>query len=184
MAADPWIDQHLELIPEQGLILDLACGKGRHSHIALQRGYAVIALDRDISHFTDAAITPKNTPLELLQYNIETQAWPFPAEFFAGIVVCNYLHRPLFPQLIESLSSNGVLIYTTFAEGNQQFGKPTNPDFLLQTDELKLMLAPELEIIDFQQGPVEVPRPAVRQSIVARKSATKLRHSSNLSRWQ
>ncbi|MDG1462135.1 MAG: hypothetical protein P8R04_01080, partial [Gammaproteobacteria bacterium] len=74
-----------------------------------------------------------------------------------------------FPKLINSLSSNGILIYTTFAEGNQEFGKPANPDFLLRTGELKMMLEQELEVIHFEHGKVEIPHPAIRQSIVARK---------------
>jgi hypothetical protein len=85
---------------------------------------------------------------------------------YDGIVVTNYLHRPLFPVLAEALAPNGLLIYETFASGNERFGRPSNPDFLLRPGEL-LEAFGGLTVIAFEQGEVTLPRPAVIQRIAA-----------------
>ena len=85
---------------------------------------------------------------------------------YDGIVVTNYLHRPLFPVLAGALAPDGVLIYETFALGNERFGRPSNPDFLLRPGELLEVVA-ALTVIAFEQGEVAVPRPAVIQRIAA-----------------
>jgi hypothetical protein len=85
---------------------------------------------------------------------------------YDGIVVTNYLHRPLLPVLAEALAPGGVVIYETFAAGNERFGRPSNPDFLLHPGELLEAFA-ALTVIAFEQGELSLPRPAVIQRIAA-----------------
>jgi len=166
MTTDTWITQHIELLPDSGLMLDLACGKGRHTGLLLQRGFSVIAVDRDTKAISDSEFATHEN-LEILPYDLEAAPWPFPPGFFDGIVVCNYLHRPLLTALGNSLKDDGVLIYTTFAAGNEAFGKPSNPDYLLRENELSDQFNEGFDILDYFHG--ETPRPAIRQSIAVRK---------------
>ncbi|MET0267166.1 MAG: class I SAM-dependent methyltransferase [Duganella sp.] len=162
-----WVQRYAPLVPG-GEVLDLASGSGRHSRHMVTLGHAVVAVDHDVDALAQAAgpgIT--TTPI-----NLEEQgaAWPFGPQRFAGIVVTNYLHRPLFGAMLGSLAPNGVLIYETFADGNAQFGKPANPDFLLQPGEL-LALASEhgLRVVAFEDGMVQQPKPAMVQRLCAVK---------------
>ncbi len=115
------------LIPK-GRVLDLACGAGRHARFLLEQGHDVTAVDRE----------PQSIPgVRFLQADLEDGSpWPLPGERFQGIVVTNYLHRPLFPVLADSLAPGGVLLYETFMLGNERYGKPSNPAFLLRPGEL------------------------------------------------
>lgn len=159
------------LIPH-GEVLDLACGSGRHSRLLAAMGRQVMAVDRD----ADALRTLGQPGINTMQIDLEsgaTDAWPFAPKRFAGIVVTNYLHRPLFPAMLASLCIGGVLIYETFASGNEQFGKPSNPDFLLQTGELLDVArsgASPLRVIAFEDGYVDSPKPAMLQRICAVKT--------------
>jgi len=162
---DPWISAHADLVPTGSLVLDMACGSGRHSRLFLERGNHVMAVDRNVAAFDEH---PEDPALSVLQYDLEADPWPFPPQFFDAIVVCNYLHRPLFTPLFASLKPPGILLYTTFMQGNEAYGRPSNPDFLLQPDELNTLLPDDAEIIEFVQGPVGEPVTAVRQSIAAR----------------
>jgi len=164
---DPWVAQHLGSLPAGGLVLDLACGAGRHSKALLDAGHSVLAADID----TQSISGMSHPELEVLQYDFESEPWPFPPEFFEGMVVCNYLHRPLLEPIAASLKPNGVLIYTTFMTGNEAFGRPRNPDFLLQPDELKTIGAGNTQEIAFVQGSAGKPTNAVKQSIVLKKLA-------------
>ncbi|MGZ5819680.1 MAG: class I SAM-dependent methyltransferase, partial [Burkholderiaceae bacterium] len=150
------------LIP-QGEVLDLACGSGRHSVLLASMGYSVVALDRDpdpLSRLDDKRITAMQFDLENGSGG-DMPVWPFEANRFSGIVVTNYLHRPLLPHIVTSLASNGVLIYETFAQGNEHFGKPSNPDFLLGTGELLTFAkVNSLRVIAFEDGVVNSPKPA------------------------
>jgi SAM-dependent methyltransferase len=157
--------------------LDLACGGGRHSRLLASIGHAVLALDRDadlLNRLVDQRITT-------MLFDLETAApcgepvWPFSANRFTGIVVTNYLHRPLFPFIAASLTPNGILIYETFAQGNEHFGKPSNPNFLLVKDELlKFAADNSLQIIAYENGYIDSPKPALIQRICAVKSSTDL----------
>lgn len=145
----------------RGPVLDVACGTGRHAVYFEQRGIAVVAADRD----------PQRIPgVEFVQVDLENGPWPFAGRRFAAIVVTNYLHRPLFPVLTESLEAGGVLIYETFMAGNEKFGRPANPAFLLRPGELLAAFA-ALEPIAFEQGYVERPKPAMVQRLCARSGA-------------
>lgn len=168
---DTWVAEHLQLLPGNGLVLDLACGKGRHSRALLDAGFAVLAVDRDITGVREI----QHPQLEVLQYDLESGPWPFPPELFDGMVVCNYLHRPLLPHLASSLKPGGVLIYTTFMRGNEAFGRPRNPDFLLKPDELKVIFNDSMEELDFRQGQTGTPPDAVKQSAVLRKTPEHIR---------
>lgn len=145
---DPWVVQFSSLIPK-GKILDLACGRGRHGRYFLDLGYPVTFIDKDLSGVSDLESHKGAT---LLKYDLENNnPFPFKAGEFSGVIIINYLHRPLFPYLLKALNLGAVLIYKTFSQGNEQFGKPSNPDFLLQQDELLRVFGQELKVIDFIQ---------------------------------
>jgi len=161
----PWVQRFAERVPKGGTVLDLACGAGRHARLFLARGHPVVALDRDTSRLTDLAGA---AGLEIVQADLE-DGGPFPlaGRHFAGLVVTNYLHRPLFPALIAALVPGGVLIYETFAQGNERFGKPRNPDHLLRPGELLEAVRGHLRVLAYEDLTVEVPRPAAVQRICA-----------------
>ncbi|MBI1773082.1 MAG: class I SAM-dependent methyltransferase [Burkholderiales bacterium] len=165
--------QHL-LLEGSGQVLDLACGTGRNSFYLNSLGLSVLALDRDthsLPAMLAAGIATKEHDLELGDAGYD---WPFADHSFAAIVVCNYLHRPLFPHLLASLKPDGLLIYETFAAGNENFGKPSNPAFLLRPGELlaQMQSNPEvtMSIVAYEDCYVEQPKPAMVQRICARKT--------------
>src|ERR1044071_4064168 len=127
----PWVVRFAALVPRGGRVLDIAAGGGRHSLLFLDHGCRVTAVDRDTS------LLPARPELEIVTADLEDGSpWPLPGRQFDGVVVTNYLHRPLLPQLVAALAQGGVLIYETFAIGNERFGRPSNPDFLLRPGEL------------------------------------------------
>jgi SAM-dependent methyltransferase len=154
------------LIRRGGLVLDLACGHGRHARALAGRGLRVLAADIDVSGLTNVG-----PGLEVLQADLETGMWPFAGRAFDGIVVTNYLHRPHFPHLIAALAPGGVLIYETFGQGNEKVGRPRNPAFLLAPGELLAAFARDLQVLGYEHGAEQVPRPAVRQRICAVKTS-------------
>lgn len=166
--SSPWVLKFADLAPKDLPVLDIACGKGRHTRHILELGYDVTAIDRDISGLTDLET---NTHLTIHQADLEGAPWPLADQRFGTIIVTNYLHRPLFPHFIKALEPAGILIYETFALGNERFGKPDNPDFLLRPGELKQVFSDQLEIIAFEEVEDHDPRPAMRQRICARKQA-------------
>lgn len=160
-----WVSRFAPLIGP-GEVLDLACGSGRHAKWLADQGHTVLALDRD----EKALALATGQGISIMQADLEEEGslWPFEANRFAAIVVTNYLHRPLFSHIVASLAEGGVLIYETFAAGNEQFGKPSNPNFLLQPGEL-LSLCSSLRVVAFEDGYVEQPKPAMVQRICAVK---------------
>ncbi len=144
----------------RGPVLDVACGGGRHSRFFKDLGFQIVAVDRN--------------PLELegirfVEADLESGApWPFAGERFGAVVVTNYLHRPLFPHLAASLAEGGVLIYETFMLGNERFGRPSNPEFLLRPGELREAFA-GLQELGFEEGEFDKPKPAMIQRICALK---------------
>jgi SAM-dependent methyltransferase len=144
--ADPapsnWVVRWAPLIT-RGPVLDVASGAGRHAKLFAGRGLEVVAVDRD----------PQVIPgVKFVKADLEDGSpWPFAGQRFGGIVVANYLHRPLLPLLAAALADEGVLIYETFMLGNERFGKPSNPNFLLRPGELLQAFA-ALTVVAFEQG--------------------------------
>ena len=162
----PWVRQFSPRIRAGANALDVACGNGRHSRYLADAGYAVTAVDIDLSKAVDCADDPG---IELVQHDLEQDTWPFEEHSFAGIIVTNYLFRPLLPVLVSTLDKNGVLIYDTFAAGNEKYGRPQNPDYLLQPAELLGYCKHGLQVIAYDHGPVSLPRPAIRQRLCAER---------------
>src|SRR5215469_10935036 len=157
-----WVNRFLPLIKPGGLVLDLAAGSGRHVRLLRDCGFAVCAVDRD----TTALSAFAGPRCEVRRIDLETDdRWPL-GDDYDGIIVTNYLHRPLLPAIAGALAPGGVLIYETFAQGNERFGRPRNPDFLLRPGELLDAFA-MLTIVAFEQGEISAPRPAVIQRIAA-----------------
>jgi SAM-dependent methyltransferase len=159
-----WVTRWASLIRPGGEVLDLACGAGRHTRFLARLGFEVCAVDRDPGLFADppAGVT-------LTGADLEAGPWPLAGRRFDAIVVTNYLHRPLLPVLAGSLEPGGVLIYETFARGNERFGKPSNPDFLLAPGELLEAVRGKLRVVAYEDLVVEVPRPAAIQRLCARQ---------------
>ena len=161
----PWILRFAPLVPAGAAVLDLACGSGRHARPLLARGHPVTAVDRDLSGLEDIAGQPH---LELVQADLEDGSpWPLPGRRFGAVVVVNYLWRPLFPQILESVATDGILLYETFAVGNEVYGRPDNPDFLLRPGELIELVQGRLQIAAYEHGYLGQPRPAIKQRICA-----------------
>lgn len=160
-----WIERFLPLIAAGGSVLDLACGQGRHALLLAQHGYRVEAVDRDVEAL--AGISAKAPGIVTRAADLEAGPWPYHGRAFDGIVVANYLFRPLLPALLSALDVNGVLIYETFMVGNERFGKPSNPAFLLRSGELLDVVRRKLTVVAFEQGQVDAPRPAVMQRLCA-----------------
>lgn len=162
----PWIVRFAPLVAAGGDVLDLACGGGRHGRYFLGRGHRVVFVDRDLSGIADLR---GDARAELLEADLEAAAWPLPGRQFAAVIVANYLWRPLFPDLLGALQPQGLLLYETFLRGNERFGKPASPDFLLAENELFERCKDACEILAFEQGEDAVPKPGMRQRICARK---------------
>ena len=128
------MQRFLEGIRPGGTVLDVACGSGRHTAALAGRGFLATGIDRDISKAEQLLGRPR---VELLEADLETGApWPFLPKSFDAVIVANYLWRPILPDIVATVARCGVLIYETFAVGNEHFGKPSNPDFLLRPGEL------------------------------------------------
>ena len=159
-----WVVRWAERVPAGGRVLDLACGRGRHARLLAARGHPVEAVDRDpavLSWLSGVANVTARCA------DMETGAWPYEGQRFAGIVVVNYLWRPLFPRLLAALAAEAVLIYETFTEGNERYGRPSNPDFLLRPGELLEVVRGRLRVIAYEDLFVPDPRPAMVQRICA-----------------
>lgn len=164
----PWVVRFASLIPAGGTVLDVAAGSGRHTRFFLERGHPVVAVDVDVSGLADLDGQPH---LEILEEDLE-DGRPFSLRDrrFEGIVVTNYLYRPLFPELVAAVAPGGALIYETFARGHERFGMPTNPDFLLLPGELLEAVRGHLRVVAYEDVVLEEPRPAALQRICAVRS--------------
>ena len=180
LPASPWVARFAPLV-QAGEVLDLACGAGRHTRLFAARGLQVLALDRNPELLRPLA----GEHVATMEHDLEVEGavWPFAPRRFAAIVVTNYLHRPLFPHLARSLAPGGILIYETFAQGNEVYGKPSNPDFLLAPGELlALAQAGGLQVLAYEDGHVDQPHPAQVQRLCAAgpaypKTEAKLDHN-------
>ena len=151
------------LIEPGAAVLDVAAGGGRHSRFLASRGHKVTAIDRDIGALSG------NADIESIQADLEDGSpWPLGGRTFGAVVVTNYLHRPLFPALLQSLRPGGVLLYETFMEGNERFGRPSNPDFLLKDGELLEVVLGRLQVTAYEARLISAPNMAMVQRIAAR----------------
>lgn len=163
----PWVEAAIGMLDEGSQVLDLAAGGGRHSRLLLEDGHKVTAVDRDLASLGSLRTWPA---LETIQADLEDGSpWPLEGRQFDAIVVTNYLWRPLLPRLVDCLAPGGLLIYETFARGQEEFGKPDNPVFLLEENELLETFLPDFTILAYEHGVFEEPRPAMKQRILARK---------------
>ncbi|MBI3453752.1 MAG: class I SAM-dependent methyltransferase [Rhodospirillales bacterium] len=161
----PWLLRFAGLVPAGGAVLDMAAGGGRHARFFLDRGHPVVAVDRDVSGLADLAGRPG---VEIVQADLETGGpWPLGARGFAGVAVANYLWRPILPAIVAAVAPGGALIYETFALGNERFGRPSNPDFLLRPGELLDAVRGRLRVVAYEDVEIGEPRPALVQRIAA-----------------
>lgn len=167
-APSPWILRFAPLVRPGGSVLDLACGAGRHSRLFLDLGHPVLAVDRDVSRLE--GLEPRAN-LEILACDLETGGVPaFLDRRFDAVVVTNYLYRPLLPSLGAALAPGGLLLYETFAQGNEKFGRPSNPDFLLRPSELLTCFGSGLRVLAYEDLEISEPKPAAVQRICARRN--------------
>jgi SAM-dependent methyltransferase len=160
----PWLRRWAPLIPRGGTVLDVACGSGRHLRWLQAQGFAVTGVDRDA-----AAVEPLRALGRVIVADIENAAWPLVDETFDAVIVTNYLWRPLLSTIVASVATGGLLIYETFAAGNEAFGKPSNPNFLLHPGEL-LWACATLQVVAYEDGLLADP-PRRVQRIAARRQA-------------
>lgn len=145
-----WVRRFLPGIKEKGRILDVACGAGRHMRLALEAGYTVTGIDKDLSQVEDLAA---RKDVGLIEADLETgRAFPLKDMAYDGVIVTNYLWRPILSGIIGCLADDGVLIYETFAAGHERRGTPCNPDFLLKANELLEAVLPHLTIVAYEHG--------------------------------
>lgn len=161
IAPSAWVIRFAPLIRPGGTVLDLACGHGRHARHLAGLGLHVVAADVDVS-----GLDAGDPRIEVVHRDLEDSTWPWTPGSLDGVVVTNYLHRPHFPHIAESLREGGVLIFETFAAGNEKLGRPRNPAFLLQPGEL-LAAFPAFHVVAYEHGIEQSPRPAVRQRLCA-----------------
>ena len=167
-APSAWLVRFAPLIAPGARVLDYACGSGRHARWLAERGMQVDVVDRD-----RAALGRLQgvTGVRVRELDLEGDDWPLEGECYEAVVVTNYLYRPRLDAMLALLSPGGVLIYETFMVGNERFGKPSSPAFLLQPGELIARLHGEWTVVAFEQGEVATPRPAVVQRVCALKGS-------------
>jgi SAM-dependent methyltransferase len=160
-----WVNRFMGGIREGGDILDVACGAGRHLRLALERGHRVTGIDRDVSQLEDLA---ERRDVSLIEADLET-GHPFPLREmrYEGVIVTNYLWRPILPEIVGCVADDGVLIYETFAAGHERLGRPCNPDFLLRGNELLEAVLPHLTVVAFEHGIRPGKKPKIVQRIAA-----------------
>ena len=166
MTASPWIVTWAGLLPAGDTVLDVAAGKGRHSRFFAGRGHRVTAIDRDVSELA------AGDGIEIIAADLEDGSpWPLGERRFGAVVVTNYLHRPLFPVLLEALQPGGILLYETFMVGNERFGKPSRPEFLLKDGELLELVRGRFSVTAYEARMISEPKMAMVQRIAARKTS-------------
>ncbi|MEO8536678.1 MAG: class I SAM-dependent methyltransferase [Betaproteobacteria bacterium] len=167
-APSAFIARFAYLVAHGARVLDVAAGHGRHARFFAARGARVLAVDRDPAALASLADV---AGVDTLVADLEHPAWPLAGRRFGAVIVTHYLHRPRFDALLDALEPDGVLLYETFAVGQERVGRPTNPDFLLGAHELLDRVRGRLTVIAFEQGRTDVPQPAVIQRLAATGAA-------------
>ena len=165
LAASPWVQRWSALVPAGASLLDVACGAGRHLRWFQALGHPVTGIDRD-----PLAVQAAAQAGEAIEADIENDPWPLAGRTFGAVVVTNYLWRPLLPLLVDSVAPGGVLIYETFASGNETVGRPARADFLLQPGEL-LAACATLRTVAYEDGFVDAPARFVQRIAAVRETA-------------
>lgn len=154
-AASPWVERFIDLVPAGGDVLDVACGGGRHLAFGQVKGYRMCGVDRDLSGIDRRG---PGATFELVEANFEDGSpWPFAGRRFAGVLVTNYLWRPLLPAIVSAVAADGVLIYETFGVGNDRLGRPRNPEFLLRPGELIDLVRTDFTIVAYENVRLAAP---------------------------
>lgn len=160
--ASAWIVRFADNVPPGASVLDVACGGGRHSLLFRDRSAKVTAIDRDVSGLAGL------TGVEIIEADLETSApWPLKSRVFDCVLVTNYLWRPVLPDILNAVAPGGMLLYETFARGNEAYGRPARPEFLLNPGELLEAVRGAFEVRAYEHGFGELPSPGVRQRLAA-----------------
>lgn len=171
--ASAWVQRWSHLVPERGVVLDVACGHGRHARWFYERNHPLALVDRAqeaIEFIANSLPALPAQAVETVAADIENGPWPFAGRQFDAVVVTNYLWRPLLSTLLASLAPGGVLIYETFTQGNETVGKPSRPDFLLRPSEL-LEVCQDLRVVAFEEGFHESPPRFIQRIAAVREAA-------------
>jgi len=161
-APSPWVVRWAHLIAPGGTVLDVACGSGRHLRWLAAQGFRVTGVDRDA-----AALAGLGGVGETVVADLENGPWPLAGRRFDAVVVTNYLWRPLLPTIVDSVAPGGVLLYETFACGNETVGRPARPDFLLRPGELLSACTP-LRVVAYEDGFLDGPARFVQRITAVR----------------
>lgn len=154
-APSPWVERFIGLAAAGGELLDVACGSGRHLALGLALGYRVTGVDRDLSPLSPQV---RAGGAEVIAADLEDGSpWPLGDRRFAGVIVTNYLWRPLLPAIVAAVALDGIVIYETFAQGNERLGRPRNPDFLLRPGELLDVVRPSLTVVAYEHVRLAAP---------------------------
>lgn len=161
-APSAWVQRWSHLVPTGAPVVDVACGTGRHLRWFQALGHPVTGIDRDPPAVQAAALVG-----EAIEADIENGPWPLAGRPFGGVVVTNYLWRPLLPAIVQCVAPGGVLLYETFAQGNATVGRPARPDFLLQPGEL-LSACAGLRVVAYEDGFLDDPARFVQRIAAVR----------------
>ena len=162
-APSPWVERFAHLVPRGAGVVDVACGAGRHARFFAARGHPVTLVDVNLRPCADLL---GRRGYESVEADLEAGPWPLAGRTFGAVIVTRYLWRPLLPRLVAAVAPGGVLLYETFAHGHAAYGRPRNPDHLLQPGEL-LAAAAALHVVAYEHGRVDEPFPSVVQRVAA-----------------
>lgn len=162
-APSAWVRHAIAGVPPGGTVVDVACGSGRNLRLARSLGHPGVGIDLDLSGVQDLR---EDRGATLIAHDLEADGWPLPGQHFAGVIVTSYLWRALLPTIVDAVAPDGVLIYQTFAAGNERYGRPRRPEFLLEPGELLEACSGKLTVIAYRMATLSDPMRVV-QSIVA-----------------
>ncbi|MDW3204894.1 MAG: class I SAM-dependent methyltransferase [Alphaproteobacteria bacterium] len=164
-APSSWIERWAGLVPPGAPVLDLACGNGRHGRLFLGRGHETVFLDKDTTAVADLAGT---AGADIREVDLEGgRPFPLAGRRFGAVIVTCYLHRPILHDIVAAVAPGGVLLYETFAKGNEAYGHPAREAYLLEEGELLRAVDGKLTVRAYEHGYDDVPKPGIRQRICA-----------------